>query len=111
VGYEANWLFAMDMDAAGPSLPTLAPFLDKLSACGFNLININLWAYDTSWRQGKTEPTDYGPSLLFPWEGTPEKTDFTRFDLKYWRHFDKVVQAMNERGQLAYLFRACPKTA
>ena len=104
VGYEANWLFAMDMDATGPSLPKLEPLLDKLSASGFNLININLWAYDTSWRQGKSEAADYGPPLLFPWEGTPEKPDFTKFDLKYWRHFDQVVQAMNKRGQMAYLY-------
>jgi len=104
VGYEANWLFAMDMDATVPTLPKLEPFLDKLSGSGFNLININLWANDTSWRKGTTEADDFGPPLLFPWEGTPENPDFGRFDLKYWQHFDRVVQAMNERGMLAYLY-------
>jgi len=104
VGYEANWLFAMDMDATGQTLPTLGPFLDKLSGSGFNLININLWAYDTSWRKGKTAADDFGPPLLFPWEGTPENPDFKRFNLKYWQHFDKVVQAMDQRGLLAYLY-------
>jgi len=104
VGYEANWLFAMDMDGSAGALPTLEPFLDKLSGAGFNLINVNVWAYDTSWRKGKTELDDFGPPLLFPWKGTPENPDFRKFDLKYWQHFDQVVAAMNQRGLLAYLY-------
>ena len=63
-GYEANWLFAIDMDATHKTLPTLHPFLDKLSASGFNWINMNVWAYDTKWRQGKTEDRDLGSPLL-----------------------------------------------
>jgi hypothetical protein len=72
VGYEANWLFAMDMESSDQNLPNLSPFLDKLAGSGFNLININLWAYDTNWRTGKTEDYDFGPPLLLPWEGTNE---------------------------------------
>lgn len=45
VGYEANWLFAMDMEATDKSLLSLNPFLDKLSSFGFNWINLNVWAY------------------------------------------------------------------
>lgn len=104
IGYEANWLFAMDMDATNQTLPTLHPFLDKLSASGFNLINMNVWAYDTNWRLGKTEGADLGPPLLFPWEGTNESPNFKKFNLKYWQHFDRVIDAMNQRGMNAYLY-------
>jgi hypothetical protein len=98
VGYEANWLFAIDMNAAGQNLPTLNPFLDKLSGSGFNWLNINIWAYDTTWCLGKTEEADLGPPTLFPWEGTNEKPDFKKYNLKYWQHFDKVINALFQRG-------------
>jgi len=104
VGYEANWLFAMDMDSTDKTLPTLHPFLDKLSASGFNWINMNVWAYDTKWRLGKTEDADFGPPLLLPWEGINENPNFKRFNLKYWQHFDKVIEAMNQHGMTACLY-------
>jgi hypothetical protein len=104
MGYEANWLFAMDMDAGDNTLPTLNPFLDKLSKYGFNYVMINVWAYDTNWRNGKTADDDYGPPLLYPWEGSRENPDYNRFNLKYWNHFDKVISAMNQRGMVANLY-------
>jgi len=104
MGYEANWLFAMDMDVSDNSLPTLNPFLDKLSNYGFNLILINTWAYDTEWRKGKTADDDYGPPLLFPWEGSHESPDYNRFNLDYWEHFDQVIDALYQRGMIAHLY-------
>jgi len=104
MGYEANWLFAMDMDAPGNTLPTLNPFLDKIANFGFNYFLINAWAYDTNWRTGNTEDTDYGPPLLYPWGGSRENPDFNRFNLDYWNHFDKMVEAMNQRGLVAYIY-------
>ena len=104
MGYEANWLFALDMDVNDNSLPTLNPFLDKLAHHGFNFILINVYAHDTNWRTGKTADYDYGPPLLFPWEGSYESPDFSRFNLEYWQHFDKVIEAMYQRGLIAYLY-------
>jgi hypothetical protein len=104
MGYEANWLFAMDMDVKDNTLPTLNPFLDKLSKYGFNFILINAWAYDTSWRLGKTSDDDYGPPLLFPWGGSHESPDFKKFNLEYWQHFDQVIEALYQRGIVAHLY-------
>jgi Protein of unknown function (DUF4038)/Domain of unknown function (DUF5060)/Putative collagen-binding domain of a collagenase len=104
VGYEANWLFALDMDAQGSDLPTLNPFLDKLAGFGFNWININFWAYDTNWRNGKSEEYDFGPPAMIPWEGTNEQPNFQRFHLPYWQHFDKVMKAIDARGLNACLY-------
>lgn len=104
VGYEANWLFALDMLEPGPALPTLKPFLAKLAGSGFNFVNLNLWALDTTWRAGKTEENDFGPPPLSPWEGTIDNPDFRRFNLAYWQHFDRVIAAMADHGIIASLY-------
>ncbi len=101
LGYECDWLWALDMNRA--DLPTLDPFLDKLAAHGFNCILLNAFAYDTNWRPGKSAPEDLGPPLLFPWEGTNDKPDHGRFDLAYWHHYDRVIEAMNRRGIVAHI--------
>jgi len=59
MGYECDWLWALDMD--DPHLPRVNPFLDKLAAHGFNYIILNSYAHDTGWRKGKTGADDYGP--------------------------------------------------
>jgi len=102
VGYEANWLWALD--ANDNSLPTINPFLDKLSKSGFNFILINAFAYDTKWCLGKTSSDDYGPNDLFPWGGNYQNSVYSRFNVAYWQHFDKVIEAMYKRGIQAHLY-------
>jgi len=102
VGYECNWLWALDED--DDKLPNVNSFLDKLSSYGFNFILVNTYCYDTTWRPGKSSADDYGPSALYPWEGTNDKPDFSRFNITYWRHFDRVVAALSEHGMVAHLY-------
>lgn len=102
MGYECDWLWALDQTSA--SLTTLSPFLDKIRAAGFNFVLLNSYAYDTSWRKGKTGSDDFGPSALYPWAGTNDHPDFTRFNLAYWNHYDRVIEALNNRGMIAHLF-------
>ena len=101
VGYECDWLWAMDMN--DPALKTINPFLDKLAANGFNFIILNAYAYDTSWRKGRTGPDDYGPAGLYPWAGSNAKPDHSRFNLDYWRHYDRVIAALSDRGIIAHV--------
>jgi hypothetical protein len=105
MGYECDWLWALDLGPAGgdPNLPTLKPFLDKLGAYGFNFIILNTYAHDTSWMPGKTGPDDYGPPAMFAWEGANEKPDHERFNLEFWRHYDRVIRAMHERNMQAHI--------
>ena len=63
-GYEYDWLWALDMDR--PGVPTVEKSLDLIARHGFNYVILNSYAYDTTWRKGKTGPDDYGPSLLYP---------------------------------------------
>lgn len=101
MGYEADWLWAIDMTE--PDTPKLNGFLDKLKHHGFNYIVLNAYAHDTRWRPGRTCDEDYGPPPLFAWEGTNENPDHGRFNLAYWRHFDRMMNALHERGIIAHL--------
>ncbi|MBC7828751.1 MAG: DUF4038 domain-containing protein [Chitinophagaceae bacterium] len=101
-GYEANWLWALD--PGSDQLPTVNPFLDKLASYGFNFILINAYSYDTRWRKGKTEETDYGPPALCAWEGNNQNPDFTRYNIAYWQHYDRVIDAMYKRGIVAHIY-------
>jgi uncharacterized protein DUF4038/uncharacterized protein DUF5060 len=101
MGYECDWLWALDM--SDPDLKTIDPFLDKIGSYGFNFIILNAYAYDTTWRKGKTGDDDYGPPALLPWEGSNERPDYSKFNLAYWRHYDRVVDAMYRRGIVAHI--------
>lgn len=101
LGYECDWLWALDMN--NPELKTVNPFLDKLAASGFNYVVLNAYAHDTAWRKGTTGPQDFGPPPLFAWEGSNEKPDHSRFNLAYWRHYDRIIDALCRRGMIAHV--------
>lgn len=101
MGYECDWLWALDMD--DPNLPTINSFLDKLVSYRFNNIILNAYAHDTSWAKGKTVEYDYGPPPKYAWEGTNENPIFDRFNLSYWKHYDRVIDAMYQRGITAHI--------
>lgn len=101
-GYECNWLWALD--EKDNELPTMKRFLDKLTKYGFNFILINAYSYDTKWRAGKTEAADYGPSALYPWEGDNKSSDFSRYNLAYWQHYDRMIHTLYQRGMVAYIY-------
>jgi len=102
IGYECDWLWAMD--SADPLLATINPFLDKINHHGFNFILLNTYAHDTSWRAGHTEDDDYGPPPMYAWEGSNDKPDHSRFNLAYWQHYDRVIDAMARRGIVAHIY-------
>ena len=101
MGYECDWLWAMDMN--DPSLPTVNAFLDKLTAYGFNYVILNSYAHDTGWRKGSTGDDDYGPPPRYAWEGSNQQPDHRRMMLAYWQHYDRVIEAMCRRGITAHM--------
>jgi hypothetical protein len=101
MGYECDWLWALDTDDA--NLSTLGPFLDTLVEHGFNHILLNVYAHDCSWQEGTSGPDDYGPPPLYAWEGDNDAPDHTRFNLKYWQHYDRVIDALYRRGIVAHI--------
>jgi len=101
MGYECDWLWALDM--RDPTLPTLSRFLDKLAAHGFNHVILNAYAHDCAWQQGRTGDDDYGPPPSFAWQGSNARPRHDRFNLRYWRHYDRVVGALHRRGIAAHI--------
>lgn len=99
--YEYDWLWALDMKK--PTVPTIEKTLDLLSKFGFNYIILNTFAYDTDWRKGKSGPDDYGPPMLYPWNGTNDAPDHANMNLDYWQHYDRVMTALMERGMQAHI--------
>jgi len=102
LGYECDWLWALDIARDRPR--ALDRFLDKLASFGFNHVLMNSYAHDCPWRRGRTAPDDYGPPPRYPWRGTNSRPDHSRFNLAYWRHYDRVVAAMARRGIVAHIF-------
>ena len=97
MGYECDWLWAMDRE----DQETL---VDKIKDKGFNYIILNIFAYDTGWRKGKTGDDDYGPPELFPWEGTNENPDHSKFNIKFWKKYDETIEMLYQKGMIAHIF-------
>jgi hypothetical protein len=100
-GYEVDWLWAIDQTAEEPK--RLHHFLDAVASAGFNYFIVNIYAHDTGWRQGHTRENDFGPPELFAWEGTNENPDHARMNPAFFDHYDRMMQAMHERGLTAHL--------
>jgi hypothetical protein len=101
LAYECDWLWALD--TGDPAMPRTRAFLDRISGHGFNTIIVNTFAYDTQWRAGKTEPDDFGPPPQSPWLGTAEEPDHQHLNPAYWQHYDRMIQALHERGMIMHL--------
>jgi len=101
LGYECDWLWALDLTE--PDLPRTGPFLDKLAQHGFNHILLNAYAHDAPWQAGQTGDDDFGPPALYAWEGSNERPDHTRFNLPFWQHYDRVMEALLDRGIVAHI--------
>lgn len=101
MGYECDWLWALDSN--DPSLKTTNTFLDKLKDYGFNFIIVNAYAHDTTWRKGITAADDYGPPPYYAWAGSNDQPDHSQFNLTYWQHYDRMIDAMNQRGIVAHI--------
>jgi hypothetical protein len=100
--YAYDWLWALDMDK--PGVPTIEKTLDLIASHGFNYISVNSFAFDTDWRKGNTGADDFGPPAMFPWAGSNAAPDHARMNLAYWRHYDRMMTAMLDRGLQAHLY-------
>ncbi|AYB31669.1 DUF4038 domain-containing protein [Chryseolinea soli] len=102
--FELDWLFALDID--NPSaLPKTTEIVQAVKENGFNQIVMNVYAYETSWKTDATTPRQYSykdpPYTVFG--GTNEKPDFTSLNVSFFKHFDRVIQYVHERGIVAHV--------
>jgi hypothetical protein len=101
LGYEADFIWSIDLGK--DNITRTEQFLDKISGSGFNYIVLNAFAYDTQWRKGHTGEFDFGPPAMIPWEGDMTNIDYSRLNIPYWKHYDKVIDAMHRRGIVAHI--------
>lgn len=101
MGYECDFLWSLDLGK--DSVDRTEHFLDKIRDAGFNYVVMNAFAYDTRWCEAHSGKYDFGPPVMIPWEGTMEDPDYSRMNTAYWKHYDKVVDALNKRGMTAHI--------
>ncbi len=94
-GFECDWLWALDLASGDPKLPQTSILLDKLVKYEFNVLYVNLYAH--SYGGGKGSPS-FGPPPMYAWGGSNDKPDHSVFNLPFWQHYDRVMQALWERG-------------
>ena len=101
MGYEADWLWGADM--LDPQRKLMHRLIDQIDARGFNYVLINVYAHDTRWCPGKVNEWDFGPSPVYPWEGTNDKPDHSRLNPKFFQIFDGMMNALRDKGMVAHL--------
>jgi hypothetical protein len=102
LGYEANWLWALGFLPDGEA--QLRRFCARIAGYGYNHVFVNAYAHDTTWAPGQSHPEDYGPPPEYAWAGTNEAPDHSRLNVRYWRVFDRMMEALFQQGLTAHLF-------
>jgi uncharacterized protein DUF5060/uncharacterized protein DUF4038 len=102
MGYELDWLGLMDF--GDPNVTKAKSIIDIVAANGFNEVLMNAYAYDTSWKAGKTSAFDFGPPAEIPWPGTNGAPDQTKMNEAYWQSFDRVIAYLFQKGVTAHIY-------
>lgn len=104
LAFELDWLFALDYD--NPSaLPKTTQIIDDVKANGFNQVVMNVYAYDVNWKVSPDVPKEYSfkRPAFSPFKGTNEKPDFTSLNYSFFKHFDRVINHLNQKGIAAHV--------
>lgn len=104
LAFELDWLFALDAENKN-GLPKTTEIIQSVKENGFNQIVMNIYAYDVSWKVADDVPTQYNykkpPYTVF--KGTNEQPDFSQLNVRFFQHFDRVIQHLHERGIFAHV--------
>lgn len=101
LGYEADWLWGAD--PLDPQRKLMHTLINQMASRGFNHVLVNIFAFDTGWSPGRKHEWDFGPSEIFPWEGTNEKPDHSRLNPKFFQIYDRMMDALQEKGIVAHI--------
>ncbi|MFZ9746699.1 MAG: DUF4038 domain-containing protein, partial [Opitutaceae bacterium] len=104
IAFECDWLFALDAkNRAG--IPKTRELADTIARHGFNQVVMNVYAYDVTWPSDpKLRPEyDYARPGYSPFGGTNAAPDFSTLNIDFFRHFDRVIGALHERGIVAHV--------
>jgi len=101
MGYEADWLWGVDM--TDPKRLLMNRLIDQMSARSFNYVLVNVYAHDTRWAPGKSCEWDFGPPALYAFGGSNDQPDHTRLNPAFFQAYDRMMWALWERGIVAHI--------
>ena len=106
MAFECDFIYALDY--LKPQTKRLSHFLDGIADNGFNQIVMNVYAHDVVWEKDsllKEYPQyEFGAdSTIYPFLGHNGDPDHSALNTNFFKHFDKVVEEMNDRNMVAHL--------
>ncbi|MBM3744538.1 MAG: DUF4038 domain-containing protein [Acidobacteria bacterium] len=101
LGYEADWLWGVDMK--DPQRKSMRRLIDLMASRGFNHVMVNIYAHDTGWSPEKKHQWDYGPPEMYPWEGTNDQPDHSRLSPRFFQLYDGMMEALRDKGIVAHI--------
>lgn len=101
MGYEADWLWGAGM--RDPDRRLMRRLIDQMADRGFNHVLVNVYAHDTRWSAGRKHEWDWGPPEMYAWEGTNEKPDHSRLNPAFFKVYDGMMLALQDKGIVAHI--------
>lgn len=93
LGHECNFLFSMVGSPNGRE--KLETFVCNLKKGGFNLVQVNSFAVDTSWNKGRTTENDYGPPYIELWDANKQGH---KLNASFFDDYDWMVDYLHKNG-------------
>ncbi|MFR9650711.1 MAG: DUF5060 domain-containing protein [Rikenellaceae bacterium] len=106
LAFECDFLFALDYNEK--QTPRLNNFIDRVAEQGFNHFVMNVYAHDVVWTKDaklkdKPQYEFGGDQTIFPFGGSNENPDHSTLNIDFFKHFDRTVEALNDRNIIAHL--------
>lgn len=104
LAFELDWLFALDYGNKN-GIPKTQQIISNIKNNGFNQVVMNVYAYDVNWPTASDVPDqyEYKEPDFFPFKGTNEAPDFSALNINFFKHFDRVIQHLDEQGIVAHI--------
>lgn len=104
LAFELDWLFALDYDNT-TAIPKTTQLIDEIKANGFNQVVMNVYAYNVNWKVSADVPAayNYKNPAYSPFRGNNENPDFTSLNIHFFKHFDRVINHLAQKGIVAHV--------
>jgi hypothetical protein len=104
LAFELDWLFALDYDNSA-AIPKTTQIISDVKANGFNQVVMNVYAYDVNWKVSTDVPQEYSykKPAYSVFKGDNQNPDFSTLNIDFFKHFDRVINHLYEKGIVAHL--------
>jgi hypothetical protein len=104
LAFELDWLFALDY-GNNDGIPKTTKIIDAVKENGFNQVVMNVYAYDVNWKVSTDVPQEYSykKPAYSVFKGDNQNPDFSMLNIGFFKHFDRVVNHLYEKGIVAHV--------